>query len=25
MVKMTDWNREREGWWMGVGMGEEEG
>lgn len=20
-----DWSREREGWWKGVGMGEEEG
>lgn len=24
MAKMTDWSREREGWWMGVRMGEEE-
>ena len=24
MAKMTDWSREREGWWMGVGMEEEE-
>lgn len=22
---MTDWSREMEGWWMGVGMGQEEG
>ena len=25
MAKMTDWNRERKGWWMGVGMEKEEG
>lgn len=25
MAKMTDWSREMEGWWMGVGMGMEEG
>lgn len=21
MVNLTDWSREREGWWMGTGMG----
>ena len=25
MANLTDWNRERKGWWMGVRMGEEEG
>lgn len=25
MAKMTDWSREMEGWWMGMGMGMEEG
>ncbi len=25
MAKMTDWSREREGWWIGVGMGKKEG
>lgn len=25
MAKMTDWSRRRKGWWMGVGMGQEEG
>ena len=24
MAKMTDWSREREGWWMGVEMEKEE-
>ena len=25
MVNLTDWSREKKGWWMGMGMGEEEG
>lgn len=25
MAKMTDWDREREGWWMSGEWGEEEG
>ncbi len=25
MANLMDWSRKREGWWMGVGMGEEEG
>lgn len=25
MVNLMDWSKEMEGWWIGVGMGEEEG